>query len=235
MSYYHGPKISTNGLLIFLDAANPKCYPGSGTTLNNLVNDGYTSSFATASMISTTWSNNELKFDGSNDTVRFALKSTEFFPYVTSSITLEAWVKTPSMGPAQTVGGIWALSYGGNVYINPDGSITTYFTNMGFPASGYGYCFSTGINIFSGAWRHICLTNNGFKSTLFIDGRFNNSADVFWSGMMLYDNDFLLGRNLNDAPYYYSGSISIARVYNRALTPNEVAENYNASKNRFGL
>jgi len=36
MAVYAGPEIVDNGLVLYLDAANQKSYPGSGTTWNDL-------------------------------------------------------------------------------------------------------------------------------------------------------------------------------------------------------
>lgn len=36
MSYKNGPKVVTEGLIAYLDAANTKSYPGSGTTWYDL-------------------------------------------------------------------------------------------------------------------------------------------------------------------------------------------------------
>ena len=36
MSYHNNPRIVTNGLLLCYDMNNPRCYPGTGTTIYNL-------------------------------------------------------------------------------------------------------------------------------------------------------------------------------------------------------
>jgi hypothetical protein len=68
MGLGHSPKIVTSGLVLYLDAANPKSYPGSGTTINNLIgtsNNGVLSGGVGF--------NNEnegiFTFDGSNDQI----------------------------------------------------------------------------------------------------------------------------------------------------------------------
>jgi hypothetical protein len=236
MSYYNGPKISTSGLFIYIDAVNGKSYPGSGTVVSNLANSGYTSSFATASMSSTTWANGEFLFDGTNDTLVFTRNSNEVFPYLTSSFTIETWVRCSGLGTGQTLGGIWSFTYGCVLYVNSNGSITSTITNMSWPGgSGTLNLNSSGINLFTNTWRHIVYCNNGNKSSLYVDGVLNASSNFDWHGRMIWDNDFLLGRNLNDAPYFYSGSIASAKIYTRALSPEDVFENYNASKTRFRL
>jgi len=42
MGFSRGPKIVTDGLVLALDAANTKSYPGSGTTWNDLSGNGNT-------------------------------------------------------------------------------------------------------------------------------------------------------------------------------------------------
>ena len=37
MSLNHGPKINYNNLMVYLDAGNPKSYPGSGNTWHDIV------------------------------------------------------------------------------------------------------------------------------------------------------------------------------------------------------
>ena len=37
MGQYNNPRIPTDNLILFYDAANPNCYPGSGTTFTNLM------------------------------------------------------------------------------------------------------------------------------------------------------------------------------------------------------
>jgi hypothetical protein len=34
---------------------------------------------------------------------------------------------------------------------------------------------------------------------------------------------------------YFAGNIAIANIYNRALTPDEILQNYNATKSRYNL
>lgn len=48
MALSYGSKIAKNGLLLLLDAANPKSYPGSGTTWKDLSGNGFDMSLATS-------------------------------------------------------------------------------------------------------------------------------------------------------------------------------------------
>jgi len=42
-------------------------------------------------------------------------------------------------------------------------------------------------------------------------------------------------RNYTFGTSYYSGKVFIARIYNRRLTQQEMLQNYNATKRRFGI
>ena len=64
MGLKHHPRLVTSGLTFYLDAANPRCYSGSGITVNNIVGgtggtlDGTTFSSANSDIFT---------FDGVND------------------------------------------------------------------------------------------------------------------------------------------------------------------------
>ena len=40
MSFHHSPRITTDGLILYLDAANTKSYSGSGTVWTDLSGNG---------------------------------------------------------------------------------------------------------------------------------------------------------------------------------------------------
>jgi len=40
MGHYHNPQVVTNGLIMAIDASNPRSYPGSGTAIFDLTDKG---------------------------------------------------------------------------------------------------------------------------------------------------------------------------------------------------
>ena len=64
MSLHHNPRIVTDGLILALDTANPKSYPGSGTTWYDLSGNNYHASFVGSVGYSAT-NNGVLSVDGS--------------------------------------------------------------------------------------------------------------------------------------------------------------------------
>lgn len=65
---YTGPNIVTDGLVLYLDAANTKSYPGSGTTWNDLSGNGNNGTLINGYIFNSI-GNGNLVFDGSNDYV----------------------------------------------------------------------------------------------------------------------------------------------------------------------
>ena len=88
MAFNYSPKIVTNGLVLALDAANKKSYPGSGTTWSDLSGNGYTATLLNGTAFSSI-NFGTFVFDGTNDNASIPY-NTNLDP--TSGITFEAWI-----------------------------------------------------------------------------------------------------------------------------------------------
>jgi hypothetical protein len=85
-----------------------------------------------------------------------------------------------------------------------------------------------------GNWHHITATNDGATSILYVDGAQSGLARTAagvgtkQANIILGKWDFLDSRFLN-------GNIADFKIYNRALSPAEVKQNYHATKKRYGF
>jgi hypothetical protein len=227
--FAHSPKIVTDGLVLSLDAGNTKSYVSGSTTwfdksgyANNgtLVNGvGYTSSF-----------NGSLVFDGVDDNVQLGNASN----IITnpSAITVESWVKTNVVGfykkiiitspsGSQGVRGFY-LSLGPS----PDRLYFGVKTNLGEVSPSYGS------NISTTQYSHIVGTYDSSLVKLYLNGDLvasqSLSGNINTTGICRisgYDNN-------NET---WNGNISNIKIYNRALSPSEVSQNFNALRGRFGI
>jgi hypothetical protein len=160
------------------------------------------------------------RFDGTNDMITIA--STQVIP-ATGSFTLSLWIETTSLASIQTV-----LSAG--TYLVDElilfGSVTAGSAvnqlRLFNRADGE---ILVGSDIRSTGWRHIALTRNGTTYTLYLDGASNASATKAGA--------IGAGLNIGAAPfesggyrYFYSGNIDEVRIYNVALTADEVKQLY---------
>ena len=92
MGISRGKKIITDGLVFYMDAANKRCYPGSGTTVNNLI-DSNSGTLLNGTAFSTN-NNGYFDFDGTNDYINFGDSDTYTFGdgSTDSTMTVSAWV-----------------------------------------------------------------------------------------------------------------------------------------------
>ena len=80
------------------------------------------------------------------------------------------------------------------------------------------------------------LQQKGWLLDSFVTIYSNGSVVVsksFWGTISTTSNNLYIGSFVTT--YYFNGSIYTARLYNKALSANEVQQNYNATKGRFGL
>ena len=211
-----GPRIVQNGLILDVDAAVSRSYSGSGLTANGLIG-GIGGTLVNGVEFSTP-NNGSFYFDGTNDYIDFGNSSV----LQQSTGTLSVWVKASS--PGSVYRGIIAkrLAYG------------LFFLNSVLIAYDWGAdaARSTGINIADNTWKNVVLTYQSGVS---------NGTIIYLNGVSVLTNTItivnqtsnLFGGAEANANQYASCLISSFNMYNRALTAQEVLQNYNATKGRY--
>ena len=84
-------------------------------------------------------------------------------------------------------------------------------------------------------YHHTCLTKSGSTFTSFYNGVAvqTGAASYSWPGDF---NDVQIGRGFSTSgERWFSGSIPLVKLYNRALISEEVLQNFYASRGRFGI
>ena len=72
-----------------------------------------------------------------------------------------------------------------------------------------------------GVWHHICLTYDGTVARLYADGVEVASAAKMWN---LVPSRARIGRQVNDIAEFWDGMVDDVRVYDIALTPEQIQE-----------
>lgn len=232
MSLFHSPQIATNGLVLYLDAANPKSYPGTGTTwfdlstraINGTLTNGPTYSPANGGSI---------VFDGTNDNIQLG-NASNFIGASQSSITLNAWVTT------NVVGAYKKIFYTGTATQGAAGIAGVYFSlGPGADATYIGIITNvaekgvvTSTSLSTIAWSNVCGTYDGSNIRLYINGvlvgttaQTGNIKNTGIARISGYDNN----------AETWNGNIAQFSIYNRALSASEIAQNFNATRSRFGI
>ena len=82
-------------------------------------------------------------------------------------------------------------------------------------------------------------TYDGSTMQQYNNGTYSNYVSTSGPTSSANGGDILIARRwdgeTNDAQWLFPGDIAIVRIYNRALSPGEVEQNFNATRGRFGL
>jgi hypothetical protein len=218
MALQHHPRIVSNGLLMYIDAANTRSYSGSGNTALGLIT-GIDGTLVNGVGF-TTANNGAFTFDGSNDYINFGNSST----VQQSTGTLSAWAKASSPGAGYR--GIIAKQGAYGLFYT-DSVLVAYDWTADAPRS-------TGINIADNTWKNVVLT---YQSGVINGTRiYINGVSVLTTTITILNqiNNLFGGAEAN-ASQYAACQISSFNMYNRALTAQEVLQNYNTTKGRYGI
>jgi hypothetical protein len=229
MAFNYSPKIVTDGLVFYLDAANTKSYPGSGATWTDISRTNNNGTLINGPTFNSSNGGNII-FDGTNDIVT----TTNTINLVGSSArTLECWIFL-TVNQSKNI-----MGYGGSA----DGQL---FDTILWFASGFqrvvGHYYGAGLDTIStlparntinlNAWNQVVHTYNGTVASLYTNGVLSNSFTV---NINTTNTVFSVGGGSFSGYNFFGGRISNTKVYNRALSAAEILQNYNATRTRFGL
>lgn len=235
-SSYSGPAV-TSGLILHLNASDPASYPGSGSTWTDLVGSN------DATINGATWSNTDggiFDLDGINDNISIPHASSLSLS-TSSQKTIQVWFKAdapPSSGQQIPVFGKFSSSF------NFDG----YWAGM-FSNSGVVRCATNGAAVSRTSDSTLTISINTWYLLTFISQitSTSNTTKVYINTTeyitAAHGNDTYLESNPLYLGYigdgvgstYLNGKIGACYFYDRGLTPQEITDNYNATKSRFGL
>lgn len=242
MAFHYNPKIVTDGLLICIDAANVKSYPGSGTTATDLTGNSYNGTLINGVAFSTdnkgTW-----RFDGTND--RINVDTQPGYPStVDDPFTIESAIYIPTGADWWADNGSQGTAIVGRGNYNGSTGFRRYgTTNIGWYIRPVSSGRSIGYVAAYDTWYILTGTFNGTNDAegmeFYVNGELVGTTTISDALSSAYDNgSWLMGGNLafgGSNGLYGQGDIPYFRLYNRALTEAEVKQNFNATRGRFGL
>jgi hypothetical protein len=232
MSLSHSPKIVTDGLVLCLDAANPRSYPKSGTTWSDLAgsNDG------TMQNMEDNYSDEKrgvLNFDGSNEYVDIATGGGQY-PDLTQA-TWSFWVKFDSFSNAyiqlaETIPD-GNSNYQLSCLVKSNAKLAFYAYNSIGNQSNYD---GTGLfTLSTNKWYNLTYVfQGGSRQEGYVNGILDGYSATPVSTLVSLNNNIRLSWS-SFAGRHVDGSYSNVLLYSRALTADEVRQNYNATKRRF--
>ena len=217
MAVNYQNKIVKGGLVLCLDAADRKSYPGSGTTWFDRSGNGNHAALINGPTYNTA-NGGSIVFNGSNH-ARIVLPSSINY----TTFTHSSWIYATNTTGYRTI-------------IDADNDEWSLFVNDGILIS-WSPTYSTGYTINMNRWYHVTMAHTFGGPILF-----------YVNGVLVYStpNDvsqrtisyFGIGAgitSLSTADEFWIGRIAQATIYNKELTAQEIKQNFNATRGRYGI
>jgi hypothetical protein len=232
MGTSYNPKIVTDGLVLNLDAANRKSYPGAGTSWVDLTKNKFNGTLTNS--IYSSINQGAISFNGVDRYISGGDTSA-----VNNNYTISSWFKPTgipsindtaggvifcqSIGAAATNHGIWlSYSWANQTVIHADRVSDGIITNNNTAPQN-------SIIHAVGVW-------NGSTQSVYINGNLSTSRAYSLTPLSDSPLAYQVGRWGNpNYPRYFNGFIYSVQLYNRALTSTEVYNNFVANRGRFGV
>lgn len=233
--------IITDGLVFYVDAANNKSIISGDTTWNDLTSNNNGTLTNGPTFDST--DGGSIVFDGTDDYVNIDDVLSQVLNNTTG--TISSWVKLDDATPSSLQEIISFNDTSSQERIELAFEVTT--------GQFRGYCNTANTQRWwvltdnaattDNTWVSVVLTQNGSSVTLYVNGFVvpqstsgsQPNPGYWFSDSSLLDNVRIGCRNINNGgnTRFIDGNISNIKIYDRALTPNEVLHNYNTTKDRF--
>jgi hypothetical protein len=231
MSVYSGPDIITDGLILYLDAANQKSYPGTGTTWFDLSNNtNFT--ISGPDFVST----KPQHFSFSDNQVDQIYKSSYSGFSGLSQLTCSVWVKFDSASL-----GCSLISY---AVTGSDNEYLLFYGGADSPKRFHLWFDGTQLlvnyTITAGTWYNLTNVVNATQNILYINGAVfstltKTGTSLAGGGYCVFgqEQDSVGGGFATDQELV--GDLNQVMIYNLALSSDDVLQNYLATKSRYGL
>jgi len=223
MALSHSPSIATSGLVFHLDAANTRSYSGSGIAANSL-SSGIGGTLMNGIGFSSS-SNGFFSFDGTNDYLDFGYNSSI---NNATQLTIECWYKSSNIGVEVVLFntntyGITSPAYGYHLEIYQSKLLFQVFPSGSFTQSS--------IILSNNLWYQLIATYNSGTINYYINGVSGGTGSYSFTPST---SNLVLGR-YQTGIYSLNGQLANVKFYNRALSATEIKQNFNATRDRYGV
>lgn len=217
--------VISSGLQLYLDAANTSSYSGTGTTWYDLTSNHNDVTMQNSGSISYTSSGGGYFTTGSNG--YFNKLTTTGLPTGSNPYTLSAWIQLSSVWGGQgivSVGNAWGTSNGVNAFRT---SATNTLLNYWW-ANDFSAVASLSPTT---QWFNCVAQWDGTTRRIWVNGTQIGSAAA--TGLNVTNG--VLGIGVTNSTEYLNGNVGQVLIYNRAITSDEISQNYSVVRARYGV
>jgi hypothetical protein len=229
MGLAHSPRIVVDGLVLCLDAANVKSYPGTGTTWRDLSGNNFDFTIYGSP------THNSLGYFTftNNQTTQYMMRHP--FATPTNDITYICWFRSNFANSTQTP---FTYSVGGD-------NEMLFFINSSTQLAPHPKGVSVGTNTtdmtnkwVNFAWsRQTSSGQNLFYRDGSLIGQYTASAgtSITTGGHLIIAQEADSPGGSFDSTQNLDGDFSVLNIYNRILTAAEISQNFQALRGRYGI
>ena len=225
MAAGYSPKIVTSNIVLMIDAGNSKSYLGSGTSVSDLSGNNRTCVLVNGPTVST----QGITLDGTNDYAYISHGGGLSFS--SGDFTVCVWNRCISNFLGLYGGIITNDNTTDNAWKIYKNNVNAFFSARVSTATGNFPAFTVG------RWHFYCITFTGGTARMYFDGAPCGSF-ASASNPTSYSNLAFGSYRYNDAislSYLNNQTIGPVQLYDRALSADEILQNYDALKGRFSL
>ena len=217
MSLDHSPSIVTDGLVLHLDAASPKSYPRTGASwYDRSPNENH------ATLVNSPTFNSDnggsIVTNGINNSISSLYLSS--VPLI--DLTIQLWVYPTNIGSGS---GYMA------VFDTINRHLSLWIGNQYYGIGGTTNSYNGLFNWQNNNW--VCITMLKSSNTGILLKN-NYEVSTSFSAGSTFTNQLQFGSNPSGGSSF-AGRYANIKLYNRALTRDEISKNFNAIKSRFNL
>ena len=228
MALQHSPQVILDGLVLSLDAANARSYPGTGTSWNDLsLNKN------NATLVGPTYQTTDsgrFNFDGNNDYVN-NLGTALSDSFWQANWTASFWVRFDTISTTTLESNDKVILEHGSA----SSGLKIYNRNSKFRGSASSFNLSSNSSISASTWYNLVMTldNSSLEFEIYLNGIFDRSASTptAYAGT---DTDTQIGDGIHPG-LPFDGQMGKCDFYDRILTAAEIKQNYDAHRGRYGI
>jgi hypothetical protein len=234
-----------DSLVLNLDAGNRASYAGTGTTWFDLSSNRISASLVDGVVFAGTGISTHFSFDGTGDYVN--IPSTSLFNFGSGDFSVELAIyynaSTSSdntyrpafmlgSGNSYLIMNKWRSGIGNGIVLDYSvaGSRYTLTTTNAVPSPNVNNTITSPLFDVNAKWTHFVIRISSNVMTLYINSVSYGSVNL--ASRWNTNQGLTIGTGGGD---YMSGLIPYFKFYNRALTQQEIAQNFNATRDRYGI
>jgi hypothetical protein len=222
--YITPANIVTSGLTLHYDISDYRSAPFSGTSIYDLSGFGNTGTLTNGPSYSGLNDGN-LSFDGVDDFIDVPSISS-----ISGDFTVGIWFYTTATSDIY-YRRIVDFDYITGFWLGRNGNTNFWGGGIIEPNAPYGIY----LPFTNGQWHYLVSIRNGSTHTLYGDGITSTVSNTVSTGNLSSATKLKIASQPTGSNQFFNGRIAQVQIYNRALSAQEVLQNYNATKSRFGL